>query len=55
MLDKPASHVPPEKAANFNGTLTYFSRAQGWITVTPRHKDRNKPLEKIKIVTDRLT
>ena len=30
-------------------TLSLFSRYQKWITVTPTHKDRRKPLEKIKI------
>jgi hypothetical protein len=29
-------------------TLSVFSRYQKWITVTPKNKNRHKPLEKIK-------
>ncbi len=53
VLDQPASKVPPEKSSTCNGTLTYLSRIQGWITVTPKHKDRSRPLEKAKIVSSR--
>jgi len=50
ILEKPESNIAPEKAPTFNGTLTYLSKAQGWITVTPKNKDRRKTLEKAKIV-----
>jgi hypothetical protein len=50
IMDKPVNQIPPEKSPTFHGTLTYLSKAQGWITVTPKHKNRNKTLEKEKIV-----
>jgi len=50
VLEKPASKIAPEKAPTFNGTLTYLSKIQGWITVTPKNKNRSRPLEKAKIV-----
>ncbi len=51
VLEKPSSKIPPENAPTFNGTLTYLSKIQGWITVTPKHKNRSRPLEKAKIVS----
>lgn len=50
VLEKPCNQIPPEKAPTFNGTLTYLSKIQGWITVTPKHKNRTRPIEKMKIV-----
>ena len=50
ILDKPANQVAPETSPTFNGTLTCLSRAQGWVTVTPKNKNRNKPLERAGVV-----
>lgn len=52
--ERPENQILPEKSPTFNGTLTYLSKAQGWITVTPRNKNRNKPLEKERIVTSNI-
>jgi len=39
-------HKPPTKIAYpSNGTLTYLSKIHGWITVTPRSKNRRKAIE----------
>ena len=37
-----------KKMVNSGETLFVFSRFQKWITVTPKGKNRKKPLEKIK-------
>ena len=50
VLDKPSNKVLPETSKSFDGTLSYLSKIQGWITVTPRRKNRCKPLEKLHIV-----
>lgn len=41
-----------ENAKNFDGTMTIISRNQGWITVTPKHKNRQKPVEKFGVSGD---
>ena len=38
-----------QKFIDNDDPLSVFSRYQKWITVTPRNKNRRKPLEKIKI------
>jgi len=50
VLDKPENQKGPEQSPTFHGTVTYLSSAQGWITVTPKNKDRHKPLEKTRPV-----
>lgn len=39
-----------EKLVKNEETLSVFSRYQKWITVTPRSKNRKRPLENMKIV-----
>ena len=49
--------INDEKLARLNNklkneeTMTIFSRFQKWITVTPKHKNRKRPLEKEKITS----
>lgn len=51
-LDHQKNRADPTKAAGFDGTMTIISRNQGWITVTPKHKDRKKPVEKYGVSGD---
>lgn len=37
-----------DKMSKNEETLSVFSRYQKWITVTPKNKNRRKPLEKVK-------
>lgn len=52
ILDKPQNKVEPSNSIGFDGTITVVSKAQGWITVTPKGKNRNKPVEKYGIGGD---
>lgn len=46
VLDKPSNKVD----LSSGDSLTYLSKIQGWITVTPRNRNRRKPLEKLRNV-----
>jgi hypothetical protein len=52
ILEKPQNQVDPTNAKGFDGTMTVVSRIQGWITVTPRTKNRKKPVEKFGVSGD---
>ena len=51
-LEKPQNQVEPSSSVGFDGTITIVSKAQGWITVTPKGKNRKKPVEKYGIGGD---
>lgn len=40
------------KALEKEETITLLSKNKNWITVTPKHRNRNKPLESIKVKND---
>ena len=44
--------MDPCSSKGFDGTMTIISRNQGWITVTPKHKNRKKPVEKYGVSGD---
>ena len=46
IMEKPANKVEPSAFQGFDGTITVVSKAQGWITITPRGRNRKKPVEK---------
>eukprot|EP00826_Nyctotherus_ovalis_P034548 TRINITY_DN2891_c0_g1_i1.p1 TRINITY_DN2891_c0_g1~~TRINITY_DN2891_c0_g1_i1.p1 ORF type:complete len:318 (+),score=50.08 TRINITY_DN2891_c0_g1_i1:77-1030(+) len=48
VLDKPSNKNRPENSPACNGTLTYISRSQGWITVDANTKNRCDNLEKMR-------
>lgn len=50
VLDKPSNKNRPENSPTSNGTLTYISRSQGWITVDANTKNRCDNLEKVRPV-----
>lgn len=52
ILDRPQNQVDPTNTKGFDGTMTIVSRNQGWITVTPKHKNRKKPVEKFGVSGD---
>jgi hypothetical protein len=52
ILDRPENQVDPVTSKGFDGTMTIVSRNQGWITVTPKNKNRKKPVEKFGVSGD---
>lgn len=52
ILEKPQNQVDPTHSKGFDGTMTIVSRNQGWITVTPKNKNRKKPVEKFGVSGD---
>ena len=52
ILDKPQNKVDPCSSKGFDGTMTIISKNQGWITVTPKNKNRKKPVEKFGVSGD---
>lgn len=45
VLDNPNNKIPLA-SHGVDGMVTVISKNQGWITVTPKHQNRKKPLEK---------
>ena len=52
ILERPQNQVDPCSSKGFDGTMTIVSRNQGWITVTPKNKNRKKPVEKFGVAGD---
>ena len=52
ILEKPQNQVDPTSGKGFDGTMMIVSRNQGWITVTPKNKNRKKPVEKYGVSGD---
>lgn len=52
ILERPENQVDPTTSKGFDGTMTIVSRNQGWITVTPKNKNRKKPVEKYGVSGD---
>lgn len=52
ILERPGNQADPSQSKGFDGTMTIISRNQGWITVTPKNKNRNKPVEKVGVSDD---
>lgn len=52
IMDRPQNQVDPTNSKAFDGTMTIVSRNQGWITVTPKNKNRKKPVEKFGVSGD---
>lgn len=52
VLERPGNNVDPCTSKGFDGTMTIISRNQGWITVTPKNKNRKKPVEKFGVAGD---
>lgn len=50
--ENPKNNVDASKATGFDGTMTVVSRTRGWLTVTPKNKNRKKPVEKYGISGD---
>jgi len=52
IMEKPQNQIDPSCSKGFDGTITVISKTKGWLTVTPKNKNRKMPVEKYGVPGD---